>query len=74
MESNEETELTRKIETDSQVESRLTALGRVWGRAWRGQAKKEKNRERTQGHGQHSGNCGARGQVGGGRRGHRGDN
>ena len=31
MESNEQTELTSKIETDSQVTSRLTASGRVKG-------------------------------------------
>ena len=37
MESNEQTELTSKTETDSQIESRLTALRQVKG--W---SKKEK--------------------------------
>ena len=40
MESNEQTELTHKIETDSQIESRLTA-GQGEGRVW-GLSKKEK--------------------------------
>ena len=30
MESNEQTELTSKIEKDSEIESRLTAQGRGW--------------------------------------------
>ena len=48
MESNEETELTRKVETDS--ESRLTAL-RMGVEGWKDQGK------RTRGHGQQCGGC-----------------
>ena len=42
MESNEQTELTSKTETDTQMESRLTANG--WGRGYwvEGLSKKEK--------------------------------
>ena len=51
MESNLQTELTSKIETDSWIESRLTGLG--WGVGWwRG-----KKRERPQGHRQQSADC-----------------
>ena len=44
MESNEQTELTSKVETDSQIESRPTALG--WGIAGGGI---EQNRKKTHG-------------------------
>ena len=41
MESNEQTELTSKIETDSQIESRMTTIG--WGgQGLEGWSKKEK--------------------------------
>ena len=42
MESNELTELTSKIETDSQIESKMTAEG-VGVRGWRDQEKKKKD-------------------------------
>ena len=42
MKSNEQPELTRKIETDSQKESRLRA-GDRWVRGWRSGAKKKKD-------------------------------
>ena len=41
MESNAQTELTSKMETDSQ--SRLTALGEVWGARGKDQTKKKEN-------------------------------
>ena len=44
MESNEQTELTSKTETDSQIESRLTALG-GWLGAGGNQAKRKKESE-----------------------------
>ena len=47
MECNEQTELTGKIETDSQMENRLTALG----------GGMEQKRKRTHGHGQQCGDC-----------------
>ena len=50
MESNEQTELTSKIETDSWIESRLTALGLGLG----GGGIKLKRR-RTHGHGHQCG-------------------
>ena len=50
MELNEQTELTGKIETDSWIESRLTALGQGLG----GGGIKLKGR-RTHGHGQQCG-------------------
>ena len=40
MEPNEQTEITRKIETDSEIESRMTA--KVVGGGSRGLSKKEK--------------------------------
>ena len=44
MESNEQTELTRKMGTDSYTESRLTAGGGgVSGEGWRDQAERKKN-------------------------------
>ena len=51
---NKQTELTSKIETDSQINSRLTALGREV-RGWRDWAK------RTHEHGQQCGDCRAGG-------------
>ena len=53
MESNEQSELTSKIETDPQIESTLTAMGR--GRL-RGRRIKQKGK-RTHGHGQQCGDC-----------------
>ena len=44
LESNEQIELTSKIETDR--ENRLTALGRVLGGGWREGGKKKKKRKR----------------------------
>ena len=53
MESNEQTELTRKIGTDSYTESRMTASGRGNG------VLGLKKRKRTNGHGQQYGHwCG----------------
>ena len=49
MESNEQTELTRKIGTDSYTESRMTASGRGNG------VLGLKKRKRTNGHGQQFG-------------------
>ena len=53
MESNEQTELTSKIETDLQMESRMTAM-RGWATGWRDQ----QERKRTHGHGKQCGDCG----------------
>ena len=53
VESNEQSELTSKIETDPQIESTLTAMGR--GRL-RGRRIKQKGK-RTHGHGQQCGDC-----------------
>ena len=56
MESNEQTELTSKIETDLQIQSRLTVpgkVGRVEGSSKKGRKKKT--------HGQQCGNCGEEG-------------
>ena len=52
MESNEQTELTSKMETDSWMESRLTALG-VMVNGWR-DGQKDK---RINGHGQQCSDC-----------------
>ena len=46
MESNEQTEPASKIETDSQIESKLTALGGCG----RGEIEQKRIRERTHGH------------------------
>ena len=51
MESNEQTELTSKIEKDSEIESRMTAIEEV--RRWSDQSK----RKRTHGHGHQCGDC-----------------
>ena len=65
MESDEQTELTHKIETDLDIENRLTALGA-------GDGGIQHNRKRTHGHEQQCGDC--RGQeVGGGGRGSKED-
>ena len=53
MESNEQTELTSKIETNSLVESRMTA--KVWGEL-EGRVVEQKG-IRTHGHGQQCGDC-----------------
>ena len=58
MESNEQTELTSKIETDSYTESRLTALG---AGGWGGGIGQK--RKRTHGQGQQGADYG---DVGGG--------
>ena len=50
MESNEQTELTRKIGTDSEMESKMTACGR----RLRGGGMKQKGRKRH-GHGEQCG-------------------
>ena len=52
MESNEQTESTSEIETESLIESRLTAMGEGGGIEYK--------RKRTHGHGQ----CGAKGEGG----------
>ena len=52
MESNEQTELTRKVGTDSSMESRMTASGREV----RGVGIEQKGK-RTHGHGQPCGDC-----------------
>ena len=52
VESNEQTELTSKIETDSQIESRPTAKGG----GLRGGGIEQKGK-RAHGHGQQCGNC-----------------
>ena len=52
MESNEQTELTKKIGTDSWMEDGLTARGvAVKGGGF------EQKRQRTHGHGQQCGDC-----------------
>ena len=52
MESNEQTELTRAMETESQMESRMTAgVGRLGGGGI------DKKGKRTHGHGQQCGDC-----------------
>ena len=66
MESNEQTELTSKIETDSYTESRLTALG---AGGWGGGI--EQKRKRTHGQGQQGADYG--GVQGGGGRGYKWD-
>ena len=48
MESNEQTELMSKMQTHSQVESRMTASGEGKRRGWRD----EQKGKRTHGHGQ----------------------
>ena len=58
MESIEQTELTNKVETDSWVESQLTALRSVEG--WRDWERKGK-KKRTHGHRQQYGDYGGRG-------------
>ena len=60
MESNEQDELTNKIKTDSQIESRLTAKG--WGKLGSGGI--EQKGKRTHGHRQQRGDCGGRGHKG----------
>ena len=52
--------LTSKIETDSYIESRLTALGE-----WFGDGMIKQKRKRTHGHGQQCDNCGGGEGVGG---------
>ena len=56
MESNEQTELTRKMGTDSQMESRMTAGGRYFG-----DGGIEQRGKRTHGHGQQCGDCRGKG-------------
>ena len=51
VESNEQTELTKKMGVDSQVERRWTALGGL------GIEGLSKNGKRTHGHGQQCGDC-----------------
>ena len=52
MDSNEQIELTRKMKTDSQMESRMTAgVGRLGGGGM------EQKGKRTLGHGQQCGVC-----------------
>ena len=51
MESNKQTELTSKIETDSQIESRLTVIAGLGGRGT------EQTGKGTDGHGQQCGDC-----------------
>ena len=53
MESNEQTELTGKIETDSEIENMMTSLGQEVVCS-RGIKQKEKM---THGHGQQYGDC-----------------
>ena len=53
MESNEQAEITSKIETDSQIEGRLTALEGI-GLEGCGT---EQKRKRTHGHRQQCGDC-----------------
>ena len=53
VESNEHTELTSKIQTDSQMESRTTAIGRG---SLEGGGIEQKGK-RTVGHGQQCGDC-----------------
>ena len=57
MESNEQIELTSKIETDSQIESRMTAMGM----GLEGGEIQQKGK-RTNGHGQQCGDSGAGGR------------
>ena len=59
MESNEQTELTRKMGTDTEMESRMTAkgVGRLWGGGT------EQKGKRTHGHGQQCGDCRGEGGV-----------
>ena len=59
VESNEQTELTSNIETDSQMESRLTASGGVLVKGWRDWEKGK----RTHGHGQQCGDCRGEGSI-----------
>ena len=54
MESNEQDELTNKIKTDSQIESRLTAKG--GGKLGSGGI--EQKGKSNHGHGQQCGDCG----------------
>ena len=58
MESNEHTELTRKMETDSQMESRWQLVG-GGGEGLEGLNRKK----RTQGHGQQCGDCRREGVI-----------
>ena len=53
MASNEQTELTREIDTDSEIESKMTTKVGVEVRG----VGIEQNRKRTQGHGQQCGDC-----------------
>ena len=57
VESNEQTELTGKTETDSQIESRWQLGGRV------GAGRIEQKGKRTHGHGQQCGDCGGLGGI-----------
>ena len=59
MESNEQTELTHKTETDLQMESRLTAS--VGGEA--GDGRTEQKAKTSHGHGQQCGNCWGEGHI-----------
>ena len=59
MESNEQTELTSKIEKDSSIETRMTALGRGLG-----SGRIEQEGKRTHGRGQECGDCWRRGYKG----------
>ena len=61
MESNEQTKLTSKVVTDSSIETRMTALGRLRGEGI------ERKGKRTHAHGQQCGDCGGgrRGTCGG---------
>ena len=56
MEPNEQTELTRKMGTDSQIESRTPATGR-WKLGGGGIEQTGKTGKGTHGHGQQCGDC-----------------
>ena len=60
MESNEQTELTSKTDTDSQMESRMTASG---GQGRAGGGGTEQKGKGTHGHGQQCGDCCSGGSV-----------
>ena len=59
VESNEQTELTSKTETDLHIESRMTATGL----RERGGGGTEQKGKRTHGHGQQCGDCSGEGDL-----------